>query len=73
MDHVRGGGHLAGHMGQGIEPQRLIQDGVGDAVAHLVRMAFGNALRCKIRNNMAIPVTILIERVLSGQARCKNK
>ena len=27
----------------------------------------------RIRNNMVFPVTILVERVLSGQTRCKNK
>jgi hypothetical protein len=43
-DAVRGGKGLAGHTSLGIDGQEGVHDLIGDAVAHLVRMAFGDRL-----------------------------
>ena len=46
--HEAGGGEaLTGNVGRGVLPQRLVQHRVRDLVAHLVRVAFPDALRCE--------------------------
>ena len=43
-DHASGGEGLTGHMGGGVACQDIVQDRVGDLVAYLVWMSFGDGL-----------------------------
>ena len=47
VDQTGGSAGLAGHAGIGIVGQDLVQDGIGDLVADLVRMSLGDGLRSK--------------------------
>ena len=46
-DNAGGGEGLTGHMGGGVGGQDVVQDGVGDLVAHFVGMTLGHGLRGK--------------------------
>ena len=46
-DHAGGSGNLAGYAAHRILPHNFIQNGIGNLVADLVRMPFGNGFRSK--------------------------
>ena len=67
-DHAGRAAALAGHSAVGVVRHDFIQHGVGDAVAHLVRVALGDGLRCEqvLTHGSLLPS-------FSGRSRCGSR
>ena len=70
-DHhqTRGGAALAGHAGGGILAQHFIQDGVGNLIANLIGMSFGNAFGGKELSHFVFPFCIHAQKKTAGLCR----